>query len=147
MSPQRIKSPQRLRKSLQRIKSPQRAGFTLVEVLIALVVFAVLGFTVSSRVGDVVNQTFSIERRTVAHWVASNYLNRLRIARRATVEPVDTGRDRERITMAGRDWLLDIEVSETAQETFRRVEIEVFELIDGEEVGPLDSVIGFLGQY
>jgi general secretion pathway protein I len=123
------------------------AGFTLVEVLIALVVFAIIGFTVSARVGDVVNQTYSIERRTAAHWVASNQLNRLAIARRGTIEPIGTGRSRERVTMAGRDWLLEIEISDTSQATFKRVEIDVFELQQGEEIGPIDHMTGFLGQY
>lgn len=123
------------------------SGFTLVEVLIALVVFAILGFTVSARVGDVVNQTYSIERRTVAHWVANNHLNRLNIARRATIEPIDTGRDRERITMAGREWVLEVEISDTSQPTFKRVEIDVYELEGSEEIGPLDNITGFLGQY
>lgn len=124
------------------------SGFTLVEVLIALVVFAVLGFTVASRVGDVVNQTFSLERRTVAHWVASNHLSRVQIARRNDVEPVRTGRDRERVTMAGRDWIVQTVISNTSQDTFKRLEIEVYELADGgEEIGPLDVVVAFLGQY
>jgi general secretion pathway protein I len=123
------------------------AGFTLVEVLIALVVFAVLGFTVASSVGDVVNQTYSIERRTVAHWVASNHLSRLSIARRGTIEPLQTGRDRERVTMAGRDWVLEVVISDTSQETFKRVEVDVFEIQEGEEIGPLDHVAAFLGQY
>ena len=122
-------------------------GFTLVEVLIALVVFAILGFTVSARVGDVVSQTYSIERRTVAHWVATNHLHRLKLARRATIEPVDTGRNRERVTMAGREWVLATEVANTAQDTFKRIEISVFELVEGEEVGPVENLVGFLGQY
>jgi general secretion pathway protein I len=128
-------------------RSDSQAGFTLVEVLIALVVFAILGFTISSRIGDVVNQTYSIERRTVAHWVASNHLSKLNIAGRATVEPIDTGRSRERVTMAGRDWLLDVEITDTSQATFKRVEIDVYQLEGSEEIGPLDNIIGFLGQH
>jgi len=122
-------------------------GFTLVEVLIALVVFAILGFTVSARVGDVVNQTYSIERRTAAHWVASNHINRLEIARRATIEPISNGRERERVTMAGRDWMVEVEISDTSQATFKRVEVDVFELVGGEEVGPVEHMTAFLGQY
>ena len=129
------------------IRSRRTQGFTLVEVLIALVVFAILGFTVAARVGDVVNQTYSLERRTAAHWVASNHLNRLAIARRATSDPIRTGRDRERVTMAGREWLLEVEISDTSQPTFKRVEVDVFELAEGEEIGPIDHMTAFLGQY
>ncbi len=122
-------------------------GFTLVEVLVALVVFAVLGFTVTSRVGDVVNQTYSLERRTVAHWVAENHLNRLRVARRLTTEPLPTARERERVIMAGREWVVETEVQETAYPLLRRVDVRVHAVTDDEEVGPVDAVTAFVGRY
>ena len=128
------------------VRSKQSA-FTLVEVLIALVVFAILGFTVSSRVGEVVNQTFSLERRTVAHWVAENHLNRLRIASLASDEALPTGRRSERAYMADREWRLDVEVDNTSHPWLRRVEVEVFEIRDSEEIGPLDQVSAFVGRY
>ncbi|MEZ5561150.1 MAG: type II secretion system minor pseudopilin GspI [Pseudomonadales bacterium] len=122
-------------------------GFTLVEVMVALVVFAVLGFTVSSRIGDVVNQTFSLERRTVAHWVGENQLNRARIAARASTEVLPTGRERERVIMGNREWLLEIEVADTTHPWLRRVEIAVSEVTKDGEIGPIDTVTGFVGRY
>lgn len=122
-------------------------GFTLVEVLIALVVFAVLGFSVTSRVGDVVNQTYSLERRTVAHWVAQNHINRMRLSRRTTTDPLPTGRDRERVRMGGREWLVETEIEETSYPLLRRIEIQVLVVEDGDEVGPIDSLTAFLGRY
>ncbi|MEQ8783467.1 MAG: type II secretion system minor pseudopilin GspI [Roseibium album] len=122
-------------------------GFTLVEVLVALVVFAVLGFTVTSRVGSVVNQTYSLERRTVAHWVAENHMNRLRLARLNNTEAIATGRDRESSVMAGREWLVESEVEETAYPLLRRVELQISLVEDGREIGPVDTLIGFLGRY
>lgn len=124
-----------------------RNGFTLVEVLIALMVFAVLGFSVTSRVGDVVNQTYGLERRTVAHWVAQNHLNRMRLARRNTTEPLPTGEDRERIRMSGREWLVETEIEETTFPLLRRVEVRVLVVEDGDEVGPVDTLTAFLGRF
>ncbi len=122
-------------------------GFTLIELLVALVVFAVAGFAVTSRVGEVANQTFGMERRAVAHWVADNHLNRMRLARRASDEVLPTGRDRERVYMSGREWRLDINTQDTSHPWLRRVEVSVFEVTDDGEVGPLDSVVAFLGRY
>lgn len=128
-------------------RDSQRSGFTLVEVMIALVVLAILGFTVSARVGDIVSQTYSIERRSVAHWVASNHLNRLQMERRVTREPVSTGRSRERVLMAGREWSLEVEIEDTSVETFKRVEIDVFEVQEGDDIGPIEHMTAFLGQH
>lgn len=125
----------------------RRAGFTLVEVLVALVVFAVLGFTVTARVGDVVNQTYSLERRTVAHWVAQNHLNRLRLSRRTTTEALATGRDRERLFMAGREWVVETAIEDTTFPLLRRVEVRVLAVSEGEETGPVDTVTAFMGRY
>lgn len=122
-------------------------GFTLVEVLVALVVFAVLGFTVTSRVGNVVNQTYSLERRTVAHWVAENHLHRLRLSRRTTDEPLPTGRERQRVVMGGREWVVQTEVQETTYPLLRRVDLSVMAVSEGQEVGPVDSVTAFVGRH
>ena len=122
-------------------------GFTLIELLIALVVLAVTGFAVSGRIGDVATQSFGIERRTVAHWVAQNHLARVRLERRASNEPLPKGRDRERVFMAGREWRIDTNTIDTTHPWLRRVEIEVFEVTADEPIGPLDSVIAFVGRY
>jgi len=122
-------------------------GFTLIEVMVALVVFAVVGFAVSARVGDVVNQTFSLERRLVAHWVAQNGLMRLRLANERDEAAVPTGRDRERVIMSGREWLLNVEGSETSHPWLRRVELSVSLVQEGDEIGPIDQVTGFLGRH
>ena len=129
------------------MKERRRKGFTLIELLIALVVFAVSGFAVTSRVGDVSTQTFGIERRTMAHWVAENHLARVRLQRRANTEPLSKGRDRERVFMGGRQWRIDTETTDTSHPWLRRVEIQVFEMTGDREVGPLDSLVAFVGRY
>ena len=122
-------------------------GFTLIEVLVALLVFSILGFAVTSRVGDIVNQTFTIERRTVAHWVAANHLARLRIAARTTTEVLPTGRTQERVFMGDREWRLEVEVEDTSHPWLRRVEVATFEVVDDRPVGPIDQIVAFVGRY
>lgn len=122
-------------------------GFTLIEVLVALLVFSILGFAVSSRVGDIANQTFTIERRTVAHWVTDNHLARLKIAARASNEVLPTGRSTERVFMGDREWRLEIEVEDTSHPWLRRVEVAAFEVINDRPVGPIDQMIAFVGRY
>ena len=122
-------------------------GFTLIEVLVALLVFSVLGFAVSARVGEIVNQTFSIERRTVAHWVADNALNRLRIEAGQSEDLLPTGSQQERVFMGDREWRLEIDVDSTSNQHLRRVELAVFEVLDSDTVGPIDQMTAFIGRY
>jgi general secretion pathway protein I len=141
------RAPTAFDRPLERAPTDAR-GFTLIELLVALTIFAVLGFTVSTRIGDVVSQTFSLERRTVAHWVAENHVNRMRLPTLGEPMPLPTGRSRERLVMAGREWIVETEVQETESPLLRRVEVRVLELTEGgDEVGPLDTVTAFLGVH
>ena len=61
-------------------------GFTLLEMMLAVTVIAVAGIAISRAVGGVAGQSYTLERRTMAHWVAQNQVNRLRIARHAQAD-------------------------------------------------------------
>lgn len=122
-------------------------GFTLVELLVALLVVAMTAMTVSSAVGNIVSQTYGLERRAVAHWVAENQLARAQLSRVNNVDPIATGRRTERVVMSGRTWRVRQEISETTHPWLRRVDIEVFEVVDDDDVGPLDRLVGFIGRY
>ncbi|MFK7912597.1 MAG: type II secretion system minor pseudopilin GspI [Pseudomonadales bacterium] len=123
-------------------------GFTLIEVLIALMIFAILSFTVTSRISEIVQQTHSIERRTAAQWVADNQVNALQMQARARDDAVSEGRRSERVLLARRDWQVDINIVGTADPSLKRVELEVFELLDdGSKYGPVHNAIAFVGQH
>jgi general secretion pathway protein I len=122
-------------------------GFTLLEMMLAMVVIAVVGVTISAAVGGVASQTFSLERRTVAHWVAQNQMHRLRISLRQAARVLPEGKDSVRIYMGQRDWEVRTEISATDHPWMRRVEVDVFELQEGERVGPFDHSVAFVGRY
>ncbi len=122
-------------------------GFTLLEMLIALAVVAIVGLTLSTAVGNVIAQTHSLERRLVAHWVAENHLVRLRLARHDSTEALPTGRAVERVRMSGRTWRVEREAQGTTHPWLRRVEVEVYEVTENEDIGPLHTMVGFMGRY
>jgi len=123
-------------------------GFTLIEVMVALVVFAVVGLTVTSKVGESANQTFAIERRTAAHWVAENTLAGMRIRQRSADAPLPVGSSSDRVVLARRDWRVEVDVADTSSETLRRVEVQVYEIdAGGDKVGPIDTVTAFVGLF
>lgn len=121
------------------------SGFTLLEMLLAVVVIAVVGITISAAVGSVASQTFTLERRTMAHWVGQNQIHRLRISQRSSNATVPKGKDTTRVFMGERDWQVLTTVSATDIPTMQRVEVDVYELQDGERVGPFDHQTAFIG--
>ena len=122
-------------------------GFTLIEILIALIVLAVTGLALSSALGNVAFQTWSLERRAAAHWVAENHLARAQLARLNSNAPVEAGRHSETVVLSRRRWRVRQTLAETSHPWFWRVEIEVSELVDNQEVGPLGRLVGFVGRH
>ena len=121
-------------------------GFTLLEMLIAVVLIAVVGTTISSAVGSVANQTHAMERRTLASWVAQNSMTRLRLDLRINPRVLPEGKDSARYFMGEREWDVLTEVKSTDSPLLRRVEIDVYEVIDGDRQGPYDHLVAFLGR-
>jgi len=96
-------------------------GFTLIEVMVALVIVA-LGMTaVHAQISRYAVGAAVIEEKTLASWIASNTLTELSIA--PTWPGI--GENEEEIEFAGRYWLVRTEVSETEVENLRRVDVYV----------------------
>ncbi len=130
-------------------REPSR-GFTLIELMVALVVIATVATTVYVSGSDTIGQIAILERRTLARWVAENEIERARLARHAAGEeavPLASGTTRRRVTLGGRDWSVVATVSGTSHPWLRRVEYSVFAVEEGEEFGPVDEVTAFIGQY
>lgn len=124
------------------------AGFTLVEMLIALVILAVASVALYGRSGQAVSTLYSLEQRTMANWIAQDQLTRLRLNQRFSEQPVITGRESEDLFTVGRLWAIDTEVTDTEVETMWRVEVSVSVVSEDTGKGePVVTATGFLGQF
>jgi general secretion pathway protein I len=95
-------------------------GFTLLEVMVALAIFATLATAVLSASQYVVRQARAAEERLLAAWVADNQLNELRLQSR----PVVTQPQRM-VSMGQRDWVVRQTVGVASDPPGLLVEVEV----------------------
>jgi len=96
-------------------------GFTLLEVLVALVVLSLVMAGVMSFTARNTMNTQYLRDRTLAHWVAMNELARLQLEDKFPQEGTSEGE----ASMARRIWFWRIKVESTPNEDVRRLFIEV----------------------
>ena len=80
------------------------SGFTLLEVLIALVILAVGATGLINVVRQDLRQQGDLERKTLATWVAENQMAELHAARLWIASGTTIGH----ASMAGRDWSVTV---------------------------------------
>ena len=116
-------------------------------MLIAVVIMAVVGTTLATTIGSVAGQTFALERRTVANWVAQNQMAKLRIDLRANPRALPEGKSNTRLFMGDREWEVRTTVLSTEHPLLRRVEVDIFEMQSGDRKGPYDHLVAFVGRH
>lgn len=116
------------------------AGFTLLEVLVAI---AILAVSLSALI-----QTTTANSRTVtllreqsfAHWVAMNKMAELHLAQ--TWPSVGIKNDKE--TWGNHEWGWSVRISETPNNTIRQAEVEVYRTSARKEEEQVARLVGFL---
>jgi len=96
-------------------------GFTLLEVLIAMGIFAIAGVALLGVADTNFKSLSQIEQRTVALWVASNQLVEANLSQ--TWPPKDNLNGK--VEMAGTEWFWLQKVLKTNDEELRHITIEV----------------------
>jgi general secretion pathway protein I len=96
-------------------------GFTLLEVMVALVIVALGMMAVNTQIGRYVSTAQYMEEKTLASWIGSNKLVELSVQDRWP----ELGDSDEEVEFAGRMWHLEIDVTETDVENLRRVDVTI----------------------
>ena len=118
------------------------AGFTLVEVMVALAVVAIALPALLVSLYQHVDNTGYLRDKSVAQMIASNKLEELRILARAT-ENLLQGKDSGVATMADRDWYWWLDSKPTQVDQFYRIEIDVAGSEEQRDQ-PLISLVAFM---
>lgn len=98
----------------------QAAGFTLLEVLVALAVLAIALAALVKGVGDNAANAAYLRDKSLAHWVGMNVVADYRLA-----EKSGTGSKRGEEEMANHTWYWTATLSETFDEDVRRLDVTV----------------------
>lgn len=126
---------------------PRTRAFTLLELLVALAVLALVSMAIFTQGGNTARQLHDMEKRTLARWVAENEVAKRHLARLGESEPIRIGIDRDLVTYGERAWRVVVETLATDYSDLHRLEITVYALEEGSEVGPIDTLTTFLGEH
>jgi general secretion pathway protein I len=102
-------------------KNKNNKGFTLLEVLVALAVFAVAAIALMRVSESQLQLSARLEDKTFAHWVALNMVSEMQ----ANQDWPDLGEQTGKVSMAGRDWKIIVKTLATPMNRVRRIEVTV----------------------
>lgn len=120
---------------------PRRSacGFTLLEVLIALLVLSLALTALVQAAGRSARDFIGLRERSYAGWVAANVLTEARLK-----EPLPaTGRRDGQVRLAGREWYWRLDIAATQDARIRRLDVQVF--ADAVRSDPVALLTGFSG--
>jgi general secretion pathway protein I len=123
-----------------RARWPRAGGFTLIEVLAALVIVALGMMGVIEAVTQSARNGTYLREKTLAHWIAMNVVTE----RRLSASPPAIGKSSDEVEFAGTRWKYDLTTTQTQVETMRRMDVSVRQA-DSPEGTSLVTVSGFYG--
>ena len=118
-----------------------QSGFTLIEIMVALVIFAVLSITLLTRLGGDIRSQQLLEEKTLASVVAEDVLSELRIKK----DWSSVYASKSTVEMAGKKWDVSTTVNETGIENLRQVDVRVVDTKN--KKGGSYLLTGFIGKH
>jgi len=116
-------------------------GFTLIEIMVALVIFALLSVTLLVRLGGDIRSEQALEEKTLASIVAENVLTELRIKK----DWSSVNNNKSTVEMAEKKWDVTTTVKDTEIEDLRQVDVRVTSAND--KRGASYLLTGFVGKH
>jgi len=124
----------------RRARRHRTRGFTLIEVLAALVIVALGMLGVIQAVTQTARNGSYLREKTLAHWIAMNVITE----RRLLPVPPEVAETSDDVEFAGQRWRWTMNVTQTEVESLRRMDVAV-RYADRPEGEALITVTGFYG--
>ena len=120
-------------------RSDRNAGFTLIEVMVALAIAGLSLAAVAASVSQMVDAGSAMQERTYASWIAQNTITELRLSNELPEVSSTSGE----VFYASIEWEWRATVSETGVENLFRVDVEV-SYAGSDDI--IRTVTGFIGE-
>lgn len=133
-------------RAVQQMRRARRCGFTLIEVLVALVIVAVGMAALMGALSSSANTVSYMRDKTFAEWIALNQIANVRLQLQQGQLP-PTGNTTGELDYAGRSWHWRQEVVATQVKGIERIDVKVrpAELKAGDDAGWFVTVSGLAG--
>ena len=116
-------------------------GFTLVEVLVALLIVALGLAALMTTISGAADQSGYLRDKTIAQWIAMNRIVEVRL----NLQKFGQNNDKAEVKMGGRDWHYDTRYFNTSIASMRRIVVRVWAGKSDAKGSPLAEAIGFIG--
>jgi len=122
-------------------RGTSETGFTLVEVLVALMVVAIGLAALMVAVSGTARTSGMLRDKTIAEWIALNRLAEVRLNLTKYGQNTDTGE----LNFANRKWHYDTRYFDTSVNSMKRVVVRVYAGDAKTKGNPLVETVGFAG--
>ena len=124
------------------VRISRNDGFTLLEVLIAMVILS-LSLMAAIRVATMMtSSSIRMKEETIAQWVALNKMAELRLAKGVPVNGRTDGEEE----MAGRSWRWKITLKKTPYAGLQEAHVEVWPSSDSKDAVATSEMISLIGK-
>jgi general secretion pathway protein I len=111
---------------LLQLKRNKLPGFTLLEVLVALIFFSLIGLVIQQVSASTVSQYQAVRLKMLGTWVAENKLTEIRLSNASLA----AREYKEELSYGGLEWELISNVVATEDPRFKKIELAAYSLGD-----------------